>query len=212
MKIGVLGSGKVGQALAKGFASHGYEVMIASRNENNRKLKSWAKKVSNKISTGSFSQASIHGDAIVLATLGSGTEEAIDLAGPSNFKGKLVIDATNPLDVSKSSPLGLFVGTTDSLGERIQRKLPDTKVVKCFNTVPNTQMVNPTFKDPMMLICGDDVTAKRVVAKILKQFGWKKIIDIGGIDGARWLEALTALWVRVGLALNTWNHIFNVQE
>ena len=212
MKIGVLGSGEVGQALAKGFANHGYDVMIASRNENNENLKSWVKSAGNKISSGSFSQASIYGDLVVLATLGSATEEAIDLTGPTNFNGKLVIDATNPLDLSKGMPPGLFVGTTDSLGERIQRKLPRAKVVKCFNTVPNTQMVNPSSQDPMMMICGNDPAAKQEVVKILEQFGWKKTIDIGGIDGARWLEALTALWVRVGIALNTWDHIFSVEQ
>lgn len=212
MKIGILGSGEVGQALGKGFIDCRYELMISSRNANNEKLKSWATTLGKTSSIGSFSQAAAFGDLIVLATLGSGAEEAVRLAGPSNFNGKILIDATNPLDLSKGMPPGLFIGTTDSLGERIQRKLPAAKVVKCFNTVPNTQMINPTPKDAMMLICGNDSMAKEQVVNILKEFGWKGAIDIGAIDGARWLEALTALWVRVGTALNTWDHIFSVES
>jgi predicted dinucleotide-binding enzyme len=107
-------------------------------------------------------------------------------------------------------PPGLFVGVTDSLGERIQRKLPESNVVKCFNIVGSSQMVNPTYKGVDMMICGDDAAAKQEVERILKEFGWKGAIDVGGIDGARWLEALVPLWVRVGSTLNTWSHVFKV--
>ncbi|MGH9920143.1 MAG: NADPH-dependent F420 reductase, partial [Nitrososphaerales archaeon] len=124
--------------------------------------------------------------------------------------GKVVIDATNALDFSKGMPPGLFVGTTDSLGERIQRKLPEARVVKCFNTVPNSQMVDPTYEGVEMMFCGNDAAAKQEVLKILKEFGWKGAIDVGGIDGARWLEALTTLWVRVAISLNNWNSVFKV--
>ncbi|HYW83305.1 MAG TPA: NADP oxidoreductase, partial [Spirochaetia bacterium] len=160
--------------------------------------------------TGTFTKAANHGELIVLATLGSATEDAIDLAGSSSFRGKIVIDATNALDFSKGMPPGLFVGTTDSLGERVQRKLPEARVVKCFNTVGNSQMVDPTYEGVEMMICGNDAAAKQEVVKILKEFGWKGAIDIGGIDGARWLEALTPLWVRVAISLNSWNSIFKV--
>jgi 8-hydroxy-5-deazaflavin:NADPH oxidoreductase len=103
-------------------------------------------KAGEKASTGTFAQAAAYGNTLVLATLGTAAEEVIDLAGSSNFREKLVIDTTNPLDFSKGMPPGLFVGTTDSLGERIQRKLPEAKVVKCFNTVGNSQMVDPVYR------------------------------------------------------------------
>ena len=210
MKVGILGSGDVGQALGRGFAARGHEVIIGSRTPDSGKLKAWVEKTGNRASTGTFAQAAAHGDTLVLATLGTGAEQAINLAGPSNFAGKLLIDVTNPLDFSKGMPPGLFIGTTDSLGERIQRMLPEAKVVKCFNTVGNSRMVDPTYKEVEMLICGNDKTAKDEAARILKEFGWKGVIDIGGIEGARWLEALVPLWVRVGIALNNWNNVFRV--
>jgi len=210
MKVGILGSGDVGQALGRGFASRGHEVMIGSRTPSSDKLKAWMEKAGKKSSTGTFAQAAAYGTTLVLATLGTVAEKAIDAAGPSNFQGKLLIDVTVPLDFSRGMPPGLFVGTTDSLGERIQRKLPYTKVVKCFNTVGNGQMVDPTYTDAEMMICGNDKDAKDHVRQILKEFGWKGAIDIGGIEGARWLEALVPLWVRVGIALNNWNNVFKV--
>jgi predicted dinucleotide-binding enzyme len=210
LKVGILGSGDVGQALEKGFASRGHEVMIGSRTPNSDKLVGWVKEAGSKASTGTFPQASAYGDMLVLAALGTAAEDIIELAGPANFRGKLLIDVTNALDFSKGMPPGLFVGTSDSLGERIQRKLPEANVVKCFNTVGNRQMVNPTHKDVEMLICGNDPVAKQEVARILKDFGWKGAIDIGGIDGSRWLEAVTPLWVRVAVATNNWNSVFKL--
>ncbi len=211
-KVGILGSGEVGQALGLGFAGRGYRVMLGSRTPKSAKLVAWAKKAGTKATTGSFAEAAEYGDILMIATLGSATEEVLNLAGVGNFDGKLVIDVTNPLDFSKGMPPGLFVGATDSLGEMIQRKLPNAKVVKCFNTVPNSQMVHPTYEKPEMLICGYDVAAKREVTGILKEFGWEGSIDCGGIDGARWLEALVPLWTRVGAALDVWTHAFVVDR
>ncbi len=207
MKIGVLGSGPVGRQLGKGFAAHGHDVKLGSRTAGKGELQDWLKATKGKVSVGTFAEAAKFGDAIVLCPLGEATEKVVKLAGTGNFEGKLVIDATNPLDFSKGMPPGLFVGTTDSLGERIQRVLPSAKVVKCFNIVNNQTMINPKMKEglPDMLICGNDEGAKQQVAKFLQEFGWGNPIDIGGIDGARWLEAYTALWVRVAANLGTWN-------
>jgi predicted dinucleotide-binding enzyme len=212
LKVGILGSGNVGQALGRGFASHGHDVKIGSRTPDSDKLKAWLKQVVGKASTGTFAEAAAHGEILVLATYGVAAEDVIDLAGREKFTGKTVIDTTNPLDFSKGGSPTLFVGINDSLGERIQRKLPQAKIVKCFNIVSNLQMVNPTFSEgrPEMLICGNDAQAKQTVLGILKEFGWPGAIDIGGIEEARWLETLVPLWVRVGAALNTWRHAFKV--
>ena len=209
MKVGILGSGVVGQALGSGFASRGYSVKVSSRTPYSQKLKEWVRKNGKNASTGTFAEAAAFGDLLVLATPGTAAEVAIDLAGRNNFDGKVLIDVTNALDFRGGSA-GLFVGTTDSLGERIQNKLPKAKVVKCFNTVGNTQMVDPKHKDAEMLICGNDDAAKKEVSRIVTEFGWKGVIDVGGIDGARWLEALVPLWVRVGTKLNVWDHVFKV--
>jgi 8-hydroxy-5-deazaflavin:NADPH oxidoreductase len=210
MKIGILGSGDVAQTLGRGFASHGNAVKLGSRTPDSEKLKVWRKEVQGQTSTGTFAEAASFGDILVFAVLGSAVDEAINLAGPKNFAGKLVIDATNALDFSKGMPPGLFTGLTDSLGERIQRKLPTAKVVKCFNTVPNSRMINPGDKSAEMLICGNDPEAKRQVVQILKQFGWAGAIDIGGIAEAKWLEALVPLWVRTAVSINSWNSMFKV--
>ncbi|HEV8594445.1 MAG TPA: NAD(P)-binding domain-containing protein [Thermoplasmata archaeon] len=206
MNVGILGSGDVGKALGRGFAAHGHDVMIGSRTPEKPELKAWAKEVGKKGSVGTFDKAAAHGELLVLCTQGAATEAVIDLAGPRHFDGKVVIDVTNPLDFSKGMPPGLFVGTTDSLGERIQRKVPKAKVVKCFNIVSNVTMINPKMKDgtPDMLIAGNDAAAKKTVAGILKDWGWPEPIDVGGIDGARWLEAMVPLWVRACQAVGSW--------
>jgi len=206
MKVGILGSGAVGRSLGKGFASNGHEVKLGSRTPSKREVQDWLKTAEGNVSAGTFAEAASHGEIIVLCTLGEATEDAIKLAGTQNFDGKLVIDATNPLDFSQGMPPGLFVGTTDSLGERVQRMLPNAKVVKCFNIVNNQTMTSPRMKEglPDMIICGNDEGAKRQVASFLKEFGWGEPIDIGCIDGARWLEAYTALWVRLAVKLGSW--------
>jgi hypothetical protein len=205
-RVGIIGSGDVGQALGWGFASRGYDVKIGSRTPDSAKLKAWRERCPGNASTGTFSEAAAHGEILVLATLGTAVEEVVSLSGREKFAGKLVIDVTNPLDFSKGMPPGLFVGTTDSLGERVQRMLPTARVVKCFSIVNNRTMIDPQMKEglPDMLICGNDEDAKRRVAGILKEFGWRDPIDVGGIDGARWLEAYTALWVRLALKLGNW--------
>jgi len=209
MNVGIIGSGVAGQALGRGFADRGYPVMIGSGTPGSEKLVEWVQSTGKNASTGTFKEAAAYGDVVVLATLGTAVERVIVLAGEENFDGKVLIDVTNPLDFNGKS-VGLFVGTTDSLGERIQRRLPKAKVVKCFNTVGNSQMVNPRHKHGEMLICGNDADAKEQVARIVKEFGWKGTIDVGGIEGARWLEALVPLWVRVGAKFNSWDHVFAV--
>jgi NADPH-dependent F420 reductase len=207
MKIGILGSGDVGRSLGSGFAKKGYEVTIGTRDPKKAELRQWLRANDGRASVGTFAEAAKKGDIVILATHGEATEEILERVGPEPFAGKVVIDATNPLVFEDGRPPGLFVGTTDSLGERVQRKLPQAKVVKCFNTVHSSLMTNPKTPQgvPDMLICGNDPAAKQQVARLLKQFGWNDPIDVGGIDGARWLEAWVALWVRVANELGSRN-------
>lgn len=209
-KVGILGSGQVARTLGTGFAAHGYDVRLGSRVPS--KLDAWRRETPGTVSTGTLPEASAHGNVVVLATLGSATETVLELAQPKNFHGKLVLDATNPLDFANGMPPGLLLGTNDSLGERVQRRLPDAKVVKCFNTVGNSRMIDPKFREgtPLMLICGNDPSAKRQTEELLRDLGWPGVLDVGGIEGARWLEALVPLWVRAGQALNTFEHAFKV--
>ena len=199
-------------SLGEGFARNGHDVKIGSRIPDRPELQEWRAKTKGKVSTGTLAEAASHGEALVLCPLGAAAETVIDLAGTKHFDGKVLIDVTNPLDFSTGMPPGLFVGTTDSLGERIQRKLPEAKVVKCFNIVNNRTMINPRMKEglPDMLICGNDPDAKSRVTGFLKELGWGDPIDIGGIDDARWLEALTGLWVRVATTVGSWSVAFKV--
>lgn len=208
MKVGILGSGDVGRHLAAGFTKHGHDVMMGSRSPD--KLADFATATGCK--AGTLEAAAKHGDLVILAVQGDAAENAAKLAGRHNLSNKTLLDATNPLDFSGDGPPGLLVGTTDSLGERIQRQLPHTRVVKCFNTIPHKHMVDPHFAEgnPHMLLCGDDETAKEETTQLLKTLGWPGTIDCGGIDAARWLEAHVALWARVGGALDTWEHAFKV--
>ncbi len=212
MKVGIIGSGDVGRRLGQGFAAQGHDVKLGTRDPTKKEVQEWLKKTPGTVSVGRFSDAAAHGEVVLVCTLGAAAEAAIGLAGEKNFDGKVVIDVTNPLDISKGMPPGLFVGTTDSLGERVQRRLPKARVVKCFNIVGNPTMIAPRMKEgvPTMIIAGNDPAAKRKVGEILVAFGWEDTVDIGGIDGARWLEALTALWVRVAMNVGTWTPAFRV--
>jgi len=212
MRVGILGSGPVGQMLGKGFAEHGHDVMLGSRTPAKPELEKWKQGTRGKVSTGTFAEAAAHGEVLVLCCLGTAAEEVIDLAGVPHFAGKVLIDATNPLDFSPGAPPGLFLGLSDSLGERHQRKLPRAHVVKCFNIVSNPVMIHPDVHGatPTMIIAGNDEAAKSKVVEILREFGWPGAIDIGGIEGARWLEALVPLWVRVAMKMGNFNVAFKV--
>ena len=212
MRVGVLGSGEVGRRLAEGFYGRGHKVLIGSRDPSKPELRDWLSGDGSGIEAGSFEQAAAHGELIVLAVLGSAAEEAIADAGPDNFRGKVVIDAMNPLDFSGGFPPKLSISGEDSLGERVQRALPDARVVKAFNTIGNPYFVDPSFSEgqPTMLIAGDDKEAKDTVRNVLTDFGWSDTVDIGGIEGSRELEAICIVWVKIGGARGAWDHGFRL--
>lgn len=212
MKIGIIGSAQVGQALSKAFLSEGYEVMLGTRNtEKPEVLKFKSENLSVEI--GNFGQTAKFGEMLVLATGGTITEEAIKLAGVSNFSGKVVIDTTNP--IAKEPPvngvLKYFTTPDDSLMERIQKWLPDAKLVKAFNSVGNALMYRPGFKGgpPTMFICGNDEEAKKKVSAILRSFGWEAE-DMGKVEAARAIEPLCILWCIPGFVRNQWTHAFKL--
>jgi len=211
LRIGILGTGDVGRALGHAFVSTGHEVRLGSREANNEKAAAWARQAGPRASAGTFPDAAKFGELVVVATLWGGTENALRLAGPDNLAGKVVIDATNPLNFPPNAPPELAVGHSDSGGERVQRWLPKARVVKAFNTVGHAHMFKPQFPGgpPDMFICGNDAAAKQTVTEILKDFGWPSV-DIGGIEGARLLEPLCILWVGYGLRTGTWNHAFKL--
>jgi 8-hydroxy-5-deazaflavin:NADPH oxidoreductase len=211
-RVGVLGSGEVGRRLAAGFRGRGHDVMIGSRDPGKPELREWLSGDGAGVAAGTFAEAAAHGELLVLAVLGDAAQAAIADAGPDNFSGKVVIDAMNPLDFSGGFPPKLSITGEDSLGERVQRALPDAKVVKAFNTIGNPYFVEPRFSEgePTMLIAGDDEGAKRTVGDVLADFGWSDTVDIGGIEGSRELEAICIVWVKVGGARGSWDHGFKL--
>lgn len=211
MRVGVLGTGDVGKALGRGFATVGNEVKMGSRDANNPKALAWAKEIGPMASIGTFAEAAAFGEIVVLATLGTANESALKMAGTENCRGKLVIDATNPLDFSAGMPPRLATRGQDSAGEAVQRLLPDAHVVKAFNIAGNPFMFRPDFPGgpPDMFFCGNSDDAKRQVAAILRDFGWNPI-DIGGIEGSRYLEAMCIVWVLTGMRTNNWKQAFKM--
>jgi predicted dinucleotide-binding enzyme len=206
--IGVLGSGHAGRTLASGFLRHGHPVMIGTRDP--AKLADWLAAAGPGGRTGTFAQAARFGELVVLSVNGRAAEDVVRLAGPDNLAAKILLDASDPLDFSSGRP-GLFVGTTDSLGERIQRLLPDSYVVKGLQTVLADVMVDPSLTggDPDMFIAGDSDEAKQKVTALLAEFGWP-VVDMGGIESARWLEALSLAWVVYSHRTGKTHHAFKL--
>ncbi len=209
MNVGILGSGTVAKQIAVGFINSGHLVKLGTRDFE--KLNEWLK--SNPSATvGSFADAASFGDIVVIATLWSGTENALKLAGLDNFKSKIVIDITNPLDFSNGVPPKFSVTYGNSAGEQIQNWLKDSKVVKAFNTVSASIMINPKLEEgnPYLLIAGNDLAAKKEVTEIAQSFGWQNVIDMGDIKQSFWLETFSMLWIEFGFKYNHWTHAFKL--
>lgn len=211
MKIAVFGTGDVGQAIGTKLAALGHDVMLGSRTATNEKAQAWVAKTGAKASTGTYADAAKFGELVFNCTLGSGTIEALKMAGDGALDGKIVVDLSNPLDFSKGMPPSLFLSNTDSLGEAVQRTFPKARVVKTLNTMWNGLMVNPRMLPDTHVnyVCGNDAQAKAEVKALLKSFGWKdeELLDLGDITNARGTEAVLPIWLRVWGA--TKNGAFN---
>jgi 8-hydroxy-5-deazaflavin:NADPH oxidoreductase len=212
MKIGIIGSGPVGQVLAKAFEKEGHDVTLGTRNTSKEEVVKF-KSGNPAITIGTFEETAISAELLVLATAGHAAEDAIRLAGTVNFKNKVVIDTTNPIDKAppENGVLKFFTSMNDSLMERIQRLIPDAKIVKAFNSVGNNFMYKPNFQGgkPTMFICGNDEDARKTVTGILTVFGWETE-DMGKAESARAIEPLCILWCIPGFLRNQWTHAFKL--
>lgn len=212
MKIGIIGSGPVGRVLATAFLRENNEVMLGTRDVQKDEVVKW-KEENPSGKTGLFSGATSFGDVIVLAVAGTVAEEALQQSGAENLKGKVVIDATNP--IAKEPPtngvLKFFTSLDDSLMERLQKAFPDARFVKAFSSVGNGQFYKPQYKEgrPTMFICGNDSGAKHTVTDILNAFGWETA-DMGSVEAARAIEPLCMLWCIPGFLNNQWTHAFKL--
>jgi predicted dinucleotide-binding enzyme len=211
MKVGIIGSGVVGQTLAAGFVKHGHEVQIGTRDP--AKLKDWAAK-NPDVKIRPSAAAAAFGEVVVLAVAGDAAQEALTQAGAAAIAGKTVIDACNPIGGGPpvNGVLSYFTPQNESLMERLQEAYPAAHFVKAFNSVGNGQMVNPQFAGgrPTMFICGNDPNAKTTVAQILDQFGWDTE-DMGAVEAARGIEPLCKLWCIPGIGKGDWSpHAFKL--
>jgi len=211
MKIGVIGSASVGQTLASGLKTLGYDVRIGSRTP--AKLADFSKQAG--VSTGTFAEVAGWADAVVLAVKGAVAADALANAGASNLKGKLVIDTTNPIADAppEDGVLKFFTSPNESLMEQLQARFPDAKLVKAFNSVGAGLMIKPAFPagaKPTMFYCGNDAGAKKTVATIVEQCGWSGA-DMGTAKAARAIEPLCQLWCIPGFLRNDWtSHAFQL--
>lgn len=222
MKIGVFGTGVVGQVIAEKLDSLGHDVMLGTRDVKQSMaregkdgfgrppLKEWMA-AHPTVKLGTYAESAAHGQLLVNATSGGGAMEALKAAGEADLNGKTMLDIANPLDFSKGFPPSLSVCNTDSLGEQLQRAFPQLKVVKGLNTLTCFLMVAPrTLPDTHhIFLCGNDAGAKGEVRTLLSSFGWAKeeMIDLGDITNARGTEQLLPIWVRLYGAMQ--NPMFN---
>lgn len=212
MKIGIIGSGIVGRVLGTAFLKEGHSVMLGTRDVTKEEVVKW-KSENSKGQIGIFEEAAHFGEMLVLATNGSITTDAMRLADLNNFKGKVVIDTTNPIAPAppENGVLKFFTGPNESLMETIQALIPESKVVKAFNSVGNSLMYKPKLQGgpASMFICGNDEGAKKKIKDILTKFGWETE-DMGKIEAARAIEPLCMLWCIPGLLNNQWSHAFKL--
>jgi predicted dinucleotide-binding enzyme len=215
MKIGILGSGMVGQTLGGKLVERGEDVVLGTRTPKDQDakrgmgapLREWLDKTKGKARIATFPEAAAHGEIVINATAGGASLEALKLAGERTLEGKILIDVANPLDFSRGMPPSLLVCNTDSLGEQIQRAFPDVKVVKTLNTTNAYVMVDPAQLaggNHDLFISGNDAAARATVTDLLKRwFGWRSVIDLGDITTSRGTEMLLPVWVRLWGALGT---------
>jgi 8-hydroxy-5-deazaflavin:NADPH oxidoreductase len=213
-KIGILGTGVVGSTIGSRLIELGYEVKMGSRTATNEKAQKWVTTNGERASAGTFAEAARFGELLFLCVRGDTALQILEQAGPKNFSGKTVIDISNPLDFSQGMPPFLIPGltNTNSLGEEVQRMLPDAHVVKTLNIVNCEVMVNARKSggDPTMFVSGNNAAAKAETTEILRQFGWNDIIDLGDISTARGTEMLLPIWLRTWKATQNGYFAFKI--
>ena len=207
MKVGVLGTGMAGQALASKLVSLEHDVVMGARQAGNEKAVAWAATAGGTAGEGTFATAAAFGELVVNATSGAVSLAALAAAGVENLAGKVLVDVANPLDFSAGLPPTLTVCNTDSLGEQIQRAFPETLVVKALNTISAEVMVTPGVVEGShnVFVAGNDAAAKSAVAEMLVSFGWPPgdVLDLGDISASRALEMYLPLWLRLWGATGT---------
>lgn len=212
MKIAVLGTGAVGQAMAGRLAELGHDVTVGTRDPAATRSRTddsgtaayavW-QDTHPDVGLATFADAASAAELVVNAAGGNVSIDILERAGTGNLAGKVLLDISNPLDFSRGFPPRLFVKDDDSLAEMIQRAHPAAKVVKTLNTVSNPLMIHPETlgEETTVFVSGDDPEAKGTVVDLLGQLGHTDVIDLGDLSTARGVEMWLPLWVRIMGAL-----------
>ncbi|GAC1330126.1 MAG: hypothetical protein NVSMB17_07150 [Candidatus Dormibacteria bacterium] len=205
MRIGLLGTGIVGRTLGTALVELGHEVQMGSRGSASAEAQAWSGAAGPRARLGTFARAAEFGELLVNATSGAGSLQAIGSCPTATLEGKVMVDVANPLDFSGGFPPILSVVNDDSLGERIQAAFPGLRVVKTFNTMAASLMVNPALVPGHHNVfhSGNDAGAKATVGALQQSMGWaaEDILDLGDITTARGPEMYLPLWLRLfGLA------------
>jgi predicted dinucleotide-binding enzyme len=220
MKIAVLGTGTVGRTLAAALSEHGHEVTVGTRDPgatlgrgaaDPNGYPAW-QTAHPRIGLAAFADAAAGAELVVHASSGLAALDVLGAAGAANLAGKVLLDVANPLDFSGGFPPRLVPVDTDSLGEQVQRAFPDAYVVKSLCTVNAAVMVDPAKVgggEHTIFVSGDDPAAKETVAGLLREFGWRDVLDLGGIETARGQEMMLSNWLRIASAIGTYD--FNVK-
>ncbi len=208
MKIGIIGSGVVGQTLGAKLIELGHDLVLGTRDPKKLdekknmagSLNEWLAGVKGKGKIVTFPEAAAHGEILINATHGQISVEALKMAQADKVGAKVLIDTANELDFSKGMPPGCLASQDHCLAENIQKAFPNLKVVKTLNTISAPLMVNPKVLkdgDHTIFMAGNDKEAKGKVSDLLKTFGWTDILDLGDISAARAPEMYLSLWVRL---------------
>jgi len=220
MKVAVIGTGMVGQAMAGRLDELGHDVTVGTRDvavslartdpSGDGAFGDWAA-AHPDVRVATFAAAAVDAELVVNATSGQVSLEALHAVGAGTLAGSVLMDLSNPLDFSQGFPPSLFVKDTDSLGEQIQAAFPDARVVKTLNTLTAELMVRPGQlpEGHTVFVGGNDPAAKELVTDVLRSMGHADVIDLGDITSSRGAEMFLPLWLRVMQSLGT--GMFNVK-
>ena len=194
MRIGIIGAGNVGGALARGWSRAGHAIALGVRDPGAASVAALAAAAGAEVL--SPADAAATAEIVTLALPWNAVEDALrglDLAG------KTVIDATNPLAMGPGG-LGLDRGFATSGGEAVAAWAPGARVVKTLNQVGAEVMAEAASfaHPPVMFMAGDHAAAKATVAGLLADLGFEPL-DAGGLDRARLLEPFGMVWINQAL-------------
>jgi 8-hydroxy-5-deazaflavin:NADPH oxidoreductase len=198
MRIGIIGVGNVGAALARAAVAAGHTVALSAAHPE--------RAVAVAAANGGTAEASnidlIKGADVVVLAVPAGAVPDVASEVASVAAGKVVIDATNPLNETFSD---LVIGPTTSGGEAVAQLLPGAAVVKAFNTVVAGRIGSPDEQGVPLdaFYAGDDDEAKAVVREFVASLGYRPI-DAGGLRMSRTLEEMALLNIVLN-ARNGWS-------